>query len=85
MSAKKADPTEELPFESILGQLEGLVKRLEEGDLPLEGSLEAFEKGMDLAAQANERLEAAQARVDQLIEGKSGSQITSFPSSEGGA
>jgi exodeoxyribonuclease VII small subunit len=71
MSAKKADTdtNEQVPFESILEQLEGLVKQLEEGELSLEESLAAFEKGMALARKGGERLTAAEERVEILMAG----------------
>ena len=72
MSAKNADSdtNEQIPFESILEQLEGLVKQLEEGELSLEESLAAFEKGMGLAHQGGDRLAAAEKRVELLMAGE---------------
>ena len=43
-------------FEEALAELEGLVQRLEKGELPLEESLAAFERGMTLVRQLGERL-----------------------------
>lgn len=57
-----AEPT----FEEALAQLEGLVARLEAGDLPLEEALEAFEAGVRLARQCSSRLEDAERRVRLL-------------------
>jgi len=59
-------------FENALQQLEGIVKELESGDLPLEKSLELFEKGMELSESCRKQLTAAETRVEMLIrkEGK---------------
>lgn len=59
--------TEPKTFEEILGALEGEVTRLEQGDLPLEDALKAFENGMALSKQATQALEAAEARVEALL------------------
>ncbi len=68
--SKPADKPES--FETCLEQLEKIVKDLENGDLPLEKSLELFEKGMDLSEKARQQLSAAESRVEILLkkEGK---------------
>ena len=59
-------------FESCLDELEKVVRELEGGDLPLERSLELFERGMSLSDSCRKQLEEAETRVDMLIrrEGK---------------
>ena len=59
-------------FEAALDELEKVVKELEAGDLPLERSLELFEKGMALSETCRKQLEDAETRVEMLIkkEGK---------------
>jgi exodeoxyribonuclease VII small subunit len=61
-----------LSFEVCLDELEKVVKELEAGDLPLERSLELFEKGMSLSETCRKQLEEAETRVEMLIrkEGK---------------
>lgn len=59
--------SEEATFEDAIKKLGGIVKRLEEGDLTLEQSLQAFEQGVALARAAQARLDAAEARVDELL------------------
>ena len=54
-------------FERSLTELEALVERLESGELPLEESLKAFERGVALTRECQVALEAAQARVDILL------------------
>lgn len=59
-------------FEACLEELERVVKELEAGDLPLERSLELFEKGVGLSETCRKQLEEAETRVEMLIrkEGK---------------
>ena len=61
-----------VPFEASIEELEKIVKELEAGDLPLERSLELFEKGMGLSETCRKQLEQAETRVEALIrkEGK---------------
>ena len=72
MADTTAPPTPVLPFETSLDELEKVVKELEAGDLPLERSLELFEKGMCLSEVCRKQLEEAETRVEMLIrkEGK---------------
>ena len=63
-AAKGDAPTS---FEDAIKRLGDIVKRIEEGDLSLEDSLSAFERGIALARDAQQRLDAAEARVDELI------------------
>jgi exodeoxyribonuclease VII small subunit len=55
-------------FESALGELESIVKTLEDGDLTLERSLELFERGVQLSRFCHARLEEAERRVEILNE-----------------
>ena len=59
-------------FETCLDELEQVVKQLEGGDLPLERSIELFERGMGLSDTCRKQLEEAESRVESLIrkEGK---------------
>ena len=53
-------------FETSLTQLEAIVAKLEDGDLPLEESLELFEKGIKLSRDCRERLANAERRIEVL-------------------
>ncbi|OMH39374.1 exodeoxyribonuclease VII small subunit [Motiliproteus sp. MSK22-1] len=55
-------------FEQSLAELESLVTRMEQGDMTLEQSLEAFENGVKLTRECQQRLEKAEQRVQVLIE-----------------
>ncbi len=53
-------------FEAALNELEGLVSRLEAGDLMLEEALALYERGQFLVAFCQQLLESATLRVEQL-------------------
>lgn len=55
-------------FETALAELEAIVKTLEEGDLPLERSLQLFERGVHLSRFCHQRLEEAERRIEILTE-----------------
>jgi exodeoxyribonuclease VII small subunit len=54
-------------FEESLQRLEGIVKEMEKGDLPLEQSLKLFEEGVSLSALCRKELEAAEGWVEILL------------------
>jgi exodeoxyribonuclease VII small subunit len=60
----------ELSFEEALARLESLVNKLEEGNLPLEESLELFAEGIKLTKQCNKQLEEAENQICILMEDK---------------
>ena len=53
----------ELSFEKALEELEALVARMEDGKLPLEESLAAYQRGAELVKFCESKLTAAQARI----------------------
>jgi len=55
-------------FESAIAELEQIVKTLEEGELPLEKSLELFERGVKLSKFCHSTLEEAERRIEILDE-----------------
>ena len=57
---------QEINFEEALLQLEEIVTRLESGDLDLEEAMTLFERGQQLTALCNAKLETAALRVEQL-------------------
>ena len=62
-------------FESSLGELEKIVRKLEEGDLSLEESLKLFEDGVRLSRECQERLNAAERRIEILLNDEKGNPI----------
>ncbi len=67
-------PTSSAPaqFESSLAELENLVKQMEQGDMTLEASLAAYERGVKLSRQCQEALSKAQFRIQELKAGAEG-------------
>lgn len=57
----------EASFEDSTKRLGAIVEELERGDLPLERSLELFEEGVTLARSAQERLDRAERKVEELL------------------
>ena len=55
-------------FEASLEELETLVEQMEAGDLTLDESLQAFERGITLTRQCQNALQQAQLRVQTLTE-----------------
>jgi len=55
-------------FETAIAELETIVKKLEEGDLPLETSLQLYERGVHLSRFCHARLEEAEHRIEILNE-----------------
>lgn len=60
------DETNPESFESAMGQLETLVSKMESGDLSLEESLEAFEKGVQLTRFCQGQLQKAELKIQEL-------------------
>jgi exodeoxyribonuclease VII small subunit len=70
--------TQQAPaFEASLEELERVVKELEKGELPLERSLELFERGMKLSSDCKKQLEEAETRVELLV--KRGAKTVAVP------
>ena len=61
-----------LSFEAALASLEGVVARLESGDMPLEQALEAFEAGVALSRRCAATLDAAERRIEVLMAERGG-------------
>lgn len=61
---KKLD---ELSFEEAMGLLENAIRGLERGDLGLEGSLEMFERGIELSNILKVKLQGAEQKISQLL------------------
>ena len=55
-------------FEQMMSRLEGLVARMEGGNLSLEESIQAFEEGIKLVKQCTSVLGEAEKRIQQLTE-----------------
>ena len=61
-----------LKFETAVEKLEGIVRKLENGDLTLEESLKAFEEGIGLARTCEKLLKEAKGKVEVLVKKEGG-------------
>ena len=61
-----------MSFEDALKELEGIVGTLESGQAPLEKSIELYERGAQLKAHCETRLEAARLKVEKIVMGPQG-------------
>jgi len=69
---KSNDDIGQLPFERAIEELEMIVKRLEEGKVPLEESVAIYERGEALKRRCEELLRQAEARVEKITLGADG-------------
>ena len=65
--------TKSQSFETNLNKLEEIVKKLEDGSVPLEESMKLFQEGTALAASCNELLDKAELEIVKLTKGPDGS------------
>lgn len=63
---------QKMPFERAIEELEMIIKRLEEGKVPLEESVAIYERGEALKQRCEELLKAAEARVEKITLDASG-------------
>ena len=65
-------------FETSLTELEEIVSKMEQGDLSLEDSLSAFEKGVKLSKDCQKALKTAEQKVNKLVAKEDGLVIEGF-------
>jgi exodeoxyribonuclease VII small subunit len=63
---------QKMPFERAIEELETIIKRLEEGKVPLEESVAIYERGEALKQRCEDLLKAAEARVEKITLDASG-------------
>jgi exodeoxyribonuclease VII small subunit len=73
------DDVKSLPFERAIEELESIVKRLEEGKVPLEESVAIYERGEALKRRCQELLDQAEARVNKIVLDSSGKPAGTEP------
>jgi exodeoxyribonuclease VII small subunit len=62
-------------FEAALAELEAIVARLEQGELPLEESLRQFERGVELTRLCQKALGEAEQKIRVLAKGPDGEAV----------
>ena len=68
-----------LPFERAIEELESIVKRLEDGKVPLEESVAIYERGEALKRRCEDLLRQAEARVQKITLDASGNPTGTEP------
>lgn len=81
MAAKQ----KKLDYEAAVKELEALVERLEEGDMSLEESLKLYERGVLLTRDCQESLQAAEQKVQMLLQQSGQSNMVDFDPETGDA
>ena len=76
MADEPTNTTSIADFEKSLDELEKLVRDLEQGELSLEQSLAAFERGVKLTRECQSALKSAEQRVEQLVQSSDGTLET---------
>lgn len=70
---------EQMSFEQALSALEAIVQQLERGDVPLDQSISLYERGEALRTACQKRLDAAQARIEKIVQGADGRPVGTEP------
>ncbi|NCU12168.1 MAG: exodeoxyribonuclease VII small subunit [Sphingomonadaceae bacterium] len=68
-----------LSFEEALRALEDIVRKLESGEVPLDATMDLYERGEKLRAHCQARLDAAQLRIEQIVAGADGQAAGTKP------
>ncbi|MGH6786779.1 MAG: exodeoxyribonuclease VII small subunit [Novosphingobium sp.] len=73
-----------LSFEEALRALEEIVRKLEAGEVPLDDSIALYERGELLRKHCQARLDAAQARIEKIVQGPDGAAAAVQPFDDAG-
>lgn len=79
MAENNQSDVKKLSFERALEELESIVKRLEDGKVPLEESVAIYERGEALKRRCEELLRQAEARVDKITTDANGQPTGTEP------
>jgi len=63
---KQKDDITKLSFEQAIKELTGIVEKIEQGEIPLESSLQQYERGMALIAHCRTILQKAEKRIERI-------------------
>lgn len=73
--AKKKEDKQEVTFEEGIGQLEQIVRELEQKEVPLEEALNLFKQGIEMVQHCNRLLDHAEKQMEILLEGPEGELV----------
>ena len=77
--AEESPDISQMTFEAALRSLEDIVRKLEGGEVPLDESIALYERGEALRQHCQARLDAAQAKIQQIVAGPDGSAQSTRP------
>ncbi len=80
MSKKQTNPQQ---FEQMIAELETIVHQLEQGDLSLDDALAQFERGIALTRASQQQLQAAEQKVQILLQSDAQEKLAPFASPAG--
>lgn len=64
--AEQPNQPEDMTFEKAIAELKGIVDKIEEGQIPLQDSIEQYERGMGLIKYCRSVLQAAEKRIEKI-------------------
>ncbi|RKF18382.1 exodeoxyribonuclease VII small subunit [Altericroceibacterium spongiae] len=76
---QQAADISQMSFEDALRALEDVVRRLEGGEVPLDESIDLYERGEKLRKHCQARLDTAQARIEKIVAGSDGKPVGTAP------
>ena len=79
MSKKQNNKIDKMSFEQAIKELTSIVSQIEQGKIPLQESLEQYEKGMELITHCRDILEKAEKRIEKISQEKQAPQENSAP------
>ena len=62
----ESNPPEAVSYEEAVEQLDGILERIESGEIGLEDSITAYEQGVGLIKRCREILDRAEQRIEHL-------------------
>lgn len=65
----------EINFEEAMKKLDGIVEKLERGNIPLEEALKQFDSGIQLVRLLNKKLDDAERKIEMLLKDKDGNLV----------
>lgn len=81
----ESQATTELSFEQAMAELENIVNQLEQGDLPLEQSLQQFERAVELSRLSQQKLQQAEQKVSVLLRQDGAEKLAPFTDDDANA
>ncbi len=76
---ENASDISQMSFEQALAALEEIVQQLESGSVPLDRSIELYERGEALRKACQARLDSAQQRIERIVTDQSGAPSSTAP------